>query len=218
MSTGRPDALDDALDDAVETALAYGKTLLGVPRGDNHHDDVVGRGDACPYWCADALPPPTSVVRTHGTNCAGLVNLMLRAVKGHPTAVSCSAADADAAHREPSLGDTRNWFSYLTHQSCLHPFCETDQYPAGTLLLRDYNERDHGHMAVVLAPRDEHGVLHARLLHSVGWDDGGELGVRIDETVGRSHFFQYDGEHNCGHYTHVCAPRDWLTIRVTSHV
>ena len=186
--------------------MSYGSALLGVPRSTNQFDDVVGLGDACPYWCAPGLPPPVTRLREQGSNCAGLINLMLRATERDPTVVCRYAVECG----EPPLGDTRNWFSYLTHRSCLDVFCEAETYPAGTLLLRDYNERDGGHLAVVFAPRPNLSILHARVLHSVGWNDGGAMGVRIDEGVGKSHFHQYNGGCNRGHYTHVCAPHDWL--------
>ena len=33
---------------------------------------------------------------------------------------------------------------------------------------------------------------------------------KIDESVGKSHFYQYNGSTNTGHYTHVCLPQNWL--------
>ena len=189
---------------AVERALAYGARLVGAPRPSSSAFDEVcagRRGDRWPYWSADGEPPPPAVVRRAGTNCAGLANLLCRAAGGRPSAL------AAAARR---LGDTRDWFAHLSRRGCLRAFRADAAYPRGTLLLRDYNPRDHGHLAVVFEARPGRSVLHARLLHSVGWDDGGPQQVRIDASAGRSHFFQYDGVRNTGHYTHACLPQDWL--------
>jgi hypothetical protein len=188
----------------VERALAYGARLVGAPRPPSSAFDEVcagRRGDRWPYWSADGEPPPPAVVRRAGTNCAGLANLLCRAAGGRPSAL------AAAARR---LGDTRDWFAHLSRWGCLRAFRADAAYPRGTLLLRDYNPRDHGHLAVVFEARPGRSVLHARLLHSVGWDDGGPQQVRIDACAGRSHFFQYDGDRNTGHYTHACLPQDWL--------
>ena len=76
--------------------------------------------------------------------------------------------------------------------------------------MRDYNTKDNGHVAIIYE-ENKKGVLFSSLIHSVGWKDGtGIRGVKIDASVGKSHFFQYNGTTNTGHYTHICLPEDWL--------
>ena len=92
----------------------------------------------------------------------------------------------------------------------LKKFDYKKSYPTGTLLLRDYNPIDSGHVAIIYE-ENKQGVLFSKLLHSVGWLDGtNKRGVKIDESVGKSHFYQYNGSTNTGHYTHVCLPQNWL--------
>ena len=40
--------------------------------------------------------------------------------------------------------------------------------------------------------------------------EGGKKIVKIDPAVGMSHFYQYNGTTNTGHYTHICLPENWL--------
>ena len=108
------------------------------------------------------------------------------------------------------MGGTGGWFEYLKKNKRLEKFNYKKSYPAGTLLLRDYNTKDYGHVAIIFE-ENKKGVLFSSLIHSVGWNDGSNIkGVKIDASVGKSHFFQYNGTSNTGHYTHICLPENWL--------
>ncbi len=77
-------------------------------------------------------------------------------------------------------------------------------------MLRDYNPIDSDHVAIIYQ-ENKKGVSFSKLLHSVGWVVVNESrGVKIDESVGKSHFYQYNGDTNTGFYTHVCLPQNWL--------
>jgi hypothetical protein len=92
-------------------------------------------------WTKNGPPPPATVVRKQGTNCAGLTNLMLRSVgkrvpfaKGH------------------GQGGTAAYARY--YKKVAKKFDLKANYPAGTLIGRNYRGVDsQGHVAVVLANR-----------------------------------------------------------------
>lgn len=96
------------------------------------------------FWFAQGPPPPAQEVRKKGVCCAGLINLMRRAVGLFP------------------IGTTVDYEAYLRDKST--PYDPAVEYPIGTLLGRPFHDvEDQGHVAVVIAP--------GQVLHS--WTVGG---------------------------------------------
>ena len=188
--------------ESIDRSLDYAKSLVGVGRGNTLDHEYLCGSDTGPYWAADGPVKPYETIKQGGINCTGLINLIRRYL-----GLSVTVVNPNDLTR---LGDTDEWFTYLNHTYRLKPFEIDKSYPKGTLLLRNYNEIDQGHLAVIYQENKE-GVLFSKLIHSVGWSDGSNLKcIKIDECVGKSYFCQYNGTTNTGHYTHICLPEDWL--------
>ena len=161
------------------------------------------RGDRGPFWAHDGRPPAANIIRLQGCSCAGLVNLMRRQV-GLPV-------PGIEQKRNRYAGGTAYWFEYLKKRRALRPFNISEPYPQGTLLLRAFrNEIDQGHLAIIYSDHFEN-VLYAKLIHSYPLGatprPGRKVlgGVKIDPTIGSSHFWR-----PLGFYTHACLPENWL--------
>ena len=177
----------------INKILKFGKSLVGTKRNESWKTYKVGTNKG-PWWISDEKLPSKAEIKKSGTDCGGLANLLRRY----------------AGLSVNQLDGTGGYFDYLKKKKRLKKFDYKKSYPAGTLLLRDYNTIDSGHVAIIYE-ENKQGVLFSKLLHSVGWADGiNKRGVRIDESVGKSHFYQYNGSTNTGHYTHVCLPQNWL--------
>lgn len=185
----------------IDNALKFGKSLIGAPRGVSWQSYKCGT-DKNPFWTSNEPLPPISKLKKEGMVCAGLINLMRR--------YSGLSVLILKKNKKNVLGGTGEWFSYLKRNKRLQVFNINKSYPRGTMLLRDYNPIDAGHLAVIYK-ENKKGVLFSSLIHSVGWNDGsGRKVVKIDDSVGKSYFAQYNGTTNKGLYTHICLPEDWL--------
>jgi hypothetical protein len=177
----------------IKKILKFGKSLVGTKRNESWKTYKIGTNKG-PWWISDDKLPSKKEIKQSGTDCGGLANLMRRF-----SGLSVTETDG-----------TGGWFDYLKKKKRLKKFDYKKSYPIGTLLLRDYNKIDSGHVAIIYE-ENKKGVLFSKLLHSVGWNDGtGKKGVKIDASVGQSYFFQYNGTTNTGHYTHICLPKNWL--------
>ena len=135
-----------------------------------------------PFYCRSTDAPNLDFVKAHGTNCAGLLNLLWH-IKGNVVPGLKSGLW--------NAGGTTIWHSYLESIGALEPFDAKKAYPKGTLILRRYEEVDaQGHVAVIYSdpkqPSDT--VLDQELLHSYP-----DAGVAIDATVKMSHDWHPDG-------------------------
>jgi len=186
----------------IKKSLAFAKKLQCTGRGKVSDNAYKKGSNKPPYWAANGIVPSIAEIKKGGVNCVGLINLMRRAI-----GLKVSVLNPNDKTR---FGDTGEWFSYLKKEKRLKEFNISKSYPVGTLLLRNYNPIDYGHVAVIYE-ENKKGVLFSKLIHSVGWCDGsGKKVVKIDDSVGRSYFCQYNGKNNKGHYTHICLPEDWL--------
>lgn len=191
------------LEKNIKKALKFGKSLVGTPRG-RCWKSYKPNANTDPLWHSDKKIPSINVIKKKGCNCVGLANL-IRNHLGLP-----KIKYKDSKHKFPEIGGTYEWFHYFKKIKKLKKINLNKSYPAGTLLLRDFNLIDAGHVAVIYK-ENKKGVLFSSLLHSVGWRDGsGIKGVKIDASVGTSHFALYNGTTNKGHYTHIVMPKDWL--------
>jgi hypothetical protein len=184
----------------INDILIYGKGFCGTSRGKNWKSFKKFSYDTAPFWIGDTLPPKKNIIKKNGVNCAGLINLLRRYAE-LPVSV--------VLEKQHGYAGTSEWFTYLNKKKRLKKFDINKSYPAGTMVLRNFNLIDSGHVGVIFKENTK-GVLFSSLLHSVGWDDGGHQMVKIDSTVGKSYFHAYNGTTNVGHYTHICMPQDWL--------
>ena len=188
-------------DKIIDDVLKFAKKLIGTPRGKSWKSYKLS-SNTSPMWASDDPLPSISILKKEGMNCAGLTNLMRR-----KAGLSVLVLEKDP---KKVLGGTKTWFSYLKKKKRLQKFDINKSYPKGTLLLRNYNPIDQGHLAIIYK-ENKKGVLFSSLIHSVGWNDGtNQQIVKIDDSVGKSYFAQYNGTTNTGHYTHICLPEDWL--------
>lgn len=176
---------------SLRKALAYAETLVGT-KYDPWKNGQDTRATEAPFWVAGATLPSAAYVKKRSCVCAGLINLMHR----HAGLAVPGAEKKGYKY----AGGTWIWFNTLKKKGVLEPFDIRRDYPVGTLLLRNYaNVKDQGHVAVIYE-KSRKGVLFSKLLHCYF-----NAGVRIDDTVGKSHFWDKDG-----YYTHTCAPEDWF--------
>ena len=155
-----------------------------------------------------------SILSKYDVVCTGLIHLMRRKsglpyllVKNNKLYLN----EASATKNSDIFAGVGDWFSYLKKNKRLQKFDMNKSYPKGTLLLRNYNKIDKGHLAVIYK-ENKKGVLFSSLVHSVGWvnNDSGQKVNVIDACVGKNYFAQYNGTTNTGHYTHICLPENWL--------
>lgn len=195
----RKKASQAKVDKNVKKALAFAKNLVGTPRGRPTKNSKVS-----PFFAVDGDIPAKKDMKK-GMNCIGLTTLMRRYL-GLPIEILRTKAHAKTGF----YADSSDWINHLRKKKKLIKFDINGKYPAGTLLLRAFNPIDKGHNAVVYKANPR-GVLFSSVIHSVGWNDGsGKTGVKIDHSVGKSHFAQYNGTTNKGHYQYACLPADWL--------
>lgn len=172
------DALTTA--DNVSRALAYGQSLVGTPYG-WWFSGPLPAGE--PMWTAGGPAPSAAYVRARSTNCAGLLNLMLRSV-GKPLPSTPAQG----------VGGTGAYGAYYARVA--KRFDPNRNYPAGTLIGRYYRDTyDQGHVAVVLG--------NGRVLQSFANFRGGAYpGVNTTYTVAQSHAGYF--------YEYAVLPEDWL--------
>ena len=193
------------LNDNVETALKYGKSLVGTPYlwwfANEKGDDSTLHGGAPTYASNDPVPT-LKHIRENGCSCTGLINLIRRKLR-----LPVPGIERNFKYS----GGTWIWFHQLKKEKKLEPFDITQKYPKGTLLLRNYtNPNDQGHVAVVFSDNGDN-ILYEKLLHSYVNDPSPvphakvSPGVSIDKSIGKSHFWI-----DAGYYTHVCLPHNWL--------
>ena len=164
-------------------AIDYGLSIVGAPYVWWMDGPVPDRS---PAWAENAPPPPPEEVINEGCFCAGVPNLMLRAV----------------GRELPTLGNELydgGCLAYGEYYSGVaEPFDVNEDYPEGTLIGRYFTwdrsaQGDQGHVAVVLA--------NGYLLQS--YDAGGGYpGVNTDVHIVDSH---------AGYlYEYAVRPENWL--------
>jgi len=181
LEAGARDAASQrTLADNVAAALAYGRSVVGAPYGWWYSGPLPA---GAPMWTARGPAPPAATVRAASANCAGLTNLMLRAIgKRLPSS--------------PVAGTGGTGAYGAFYASVARPFDPARRYPAGTLIGRRYRDNvDQGHVAVVL---DD-----GRVLQSFADVYGGTVpGVNARFTV--------EASNGAGFYEYAVLPQDWL--------
>ena len=135
----------------INKALKFGKSLVGAPRGCNWKKFKPGK---CmpPLWHTDDKLPKKCVIKKKGTNCVGLANL----IRNHLGLPRIILHEKNSKYTE--IGLTYHWFHYYKKIKKLKKIDLNKSYPAGTLLLRDYNENDGGHVGIIFK-ENKKGVL-----------------------------------------------------------
>lgn len=183
----------------INDIIKYGESLIGVKySGKNGGYNKGG------FWVSDNKVPSKKIIKEQGCNCIGFIHLLRR-----KAGFSISVISKD------SIIGSDDWIKYLKKNKRLKKLDYKKSYPKGTLLLRDYNNIDNGHVAVIYK-EDKRGVLFSSIIHSDGINlriDGKNnfKGVKIDDTVGMSYFIQYDYKTKKGRYDYICLPKDWLS-------
>jgi hypothetical protein len=189
--------------DTVHAALQYARSFLGIPYKWHRADEPIAPDDK--FWASnEPLTITAEAIRQAGKSivCTGLVNLVRRhlglTVPGFDT---------------PYPGTTGAWFSYLATAERLEPITMHAHYPAGTLLLRDFDsiEADQGHVAILAEAPAGEPITAGTLLHAyadVPYDDAAEGPAGTTGFTPFSESHAYDSEK--GYYTHICRPEDWI--------
>ncbi|HEX8819200.1 MAG TPA: LysM peptidoglycan-binding domain-containing protein [Archangium sp.] len=134
----------DKLERNVRTAMDYAQSIAGAPYA-WWTDQSGPLGEGAPAWAANGPAPHPSQVRQNGVFCAGVANLMLRAVgKGD-----------EIPRNWPYNGGTRAY--YNKYADVAEPVNPHKRYPEGTLFIRNYRANpdgstaDQGHVAIMQA-------------------------------------------------------------------
>lgn len=106
------------------------------------------KGQMCPMYSAVNFDEISiEYIKREGINCAGFINLV-RLYLG--LSVPGVTVRKGKVHKAIFAGGTRAWFNYLSKHKRLEPFDLHTCYPKGTLLIRDYiNKNDQGHVAII---------------------------------------------------------------------
>lgn len=184
----------------VDDVLNFINTLIGT-KYIFWYPNMEGCGEQS--YVSDDVLPTAETIRNIGINCVGVINLVRRYLNLEIPGLKDNHKYA---------GGTSQWFYYLKKNKKLKKFSIRKNYPAGTLLIRNYkNEKDQGHVAIIY--KKSKSVLFSELIHSYTIDKYCpenfnrklEPGLCIDKTVGQSYFWNENG-----YYTHICLPDDWL--------
>ena len=184
---------------ALEVGLAYVSALDGATPYGWWTGGAIPPG--APAWAENAPPPPVGDVTNTSCFCAGVPNLMLRAV-GAP--VPC----LDLATPDPECGQCCGGTgAYAANFSAVAtPFHPDRAYPRGTLLGRPYRSvSDQGHVAVLLGEGRTAPLLQSYSDCAVEpcpiTTPGVTSNLTLEEAVRTLSFCQF---------TYAVAPEDWI--------
>lgn len=116
--------------------LRYAKKLIGAP-----YNTWVGCtiNSKAPFWVKDKKVPKVKKIKKKGVNCAGLINLILRA----------NDKSVPKSSYPPLNGTVSAYMEY--YGPVMEKYNRNIKYPIGTLLIRGYRDIvDQGHIGVVV--------------------------------------------------------------------
>lgn len=172
----------------IDMALNYVSQLVGTQYGWWAGGQIPA---TAPAWAEDAPIPAVEAVRSSSVNCAGVPNLMLRAVGGSIPCLQLPQPDPECGQCCGGTGAYSRQF-----ESVAEPFDIEKSYPRGTLLGRPYrNVQDQGHTAVLLGDGPTSLLLQA----------SGTPGVNTDLTLLQA----YESLPFCD-FTYAVLPENWL--------
>jgi hypothetical protein len=176
---------------SVKSIMSYAESLAGVKyRYYGKNTCPSKTKEDGPFWLKLGPPPSMVKIKKGKINCSGLANLMRRKLE-----LDIPGKSGDFP------GCSGAWFEYLQNKKRLQKIDLNKSYPYGTLLLKNYNSQDQGHLAVVFKCSSK-GLKHSKIIHAKGWGPMNERMVVIEK-------FSDDSKHE-SLYTHICLPKDWI--------
>ena len=174
-------------------ALEFGIKLIGTPydywRGGENQKDA-------PMFAQNGEVPDQLEITS--INCAGLCNLMLRSIgKALPY-----------SNKTQTMGGTEAYFEYYENKS--YEFSIENNYPMGTLLMRNYRDiNDQGHVAVLIETKGKDSLVlqshvEGEYLRSTS------PGVNAMYSLEESHNSFTDENGKGCYYERIVLPEDWL--------
>ena len=178
-------------DPRVMSAITYAKSLINVPyRWYDESIDIANPDDQ--FWCKSGPAPDAKAIILEDKSivCTGLINLMRRHLwRSVPKHDTCP-------------GGTVAWVNYLSKKNCLKPIDINAVYPAGTLLIKKYeNAEDQGHVAVML---EDSYMIHACA----------DVPYKFRHMY-KNHGYVRVEKYYTHYFTHVCDADDWLLSEST---
>ena len=149
-----------------------------------------------PFWVCNDPPPPFKEVYEKGSTCVGLINIVRRHIGLQVPGI---------IENYNIAGGTEAWFKYLNNNNRLAEIDLTTNYPAGTLLVQDFNEEDQGHVAVIIEinQNKNQNVLSSTIIHNINgtWDNKTYNSTVIEKLYDYPYYSRF---------THICYPENWL--------
>ena len=179
------------MSEKVSLVLQYLKNFVGIERGyaPLYFKNI---GDIPPFWAGNGEPPPLEKIKSNGIVCVGLANLARRKVGLE------IPGNITGEKKTDFPGGTLEWFKYLNTRNMLEVIDINKQYPEGTLLIWDFNQRDQGHVAIIYKSNTD--LLSSDIIHSFN-NSKKNKGVVIEKMT---NYKKYKN------FTHVCLPIHWL--------
>lgn len=205
----------------INDMISFGKTCVGVGRGDENNLEPGNHG---PFWASNKPLPPLKKIKKEGVVCTGLIALLMR---------SAGMELFYVANKKPKgfkgiwgIGGTDEWM--FQYKDYLEPIDVKAAYPKGTLLFRNFNEIDYGHVSMLIESCEAGALLDTNVLHTAG-SPVGKNKVTCNEKVRTQH--EYYKKHptnekpqslpwdkkktfqvrfNGPYYTHVLRPEYWV--------
>lgn len=196
-------AKKNTLDYKVNRVINFIKKLKNVPYLMYNFNKGPTK-DGPPFWIENSKPPSIKTIKKKGLVCVGIANIARRLlgleVPGNITNYSTKNKDVKAWP-----GGTGAWFDYLKNKKRLKKINLKKSYPIGSLLLQDFNNKDQGHVAIVVTESNTN-IMDAHVVHAIHHGKEVSKSKRYDNVVEET----LDRYWNHERFTHVCLPKDWL--------
>ena len=159
------------------------------------HDSDFRILDGPPFWNTNTPPKDINFIKTKGSCCTGLPNLVRRYIGLE------IPGNIKGFQIHECVGGTDAWFKYLNNTNRLEKIDSTKIYPKGTLLVQNYNKNDQGHLAILI---DSDKFLYkSNIIHNINgiWNNKKYNSTVIEKFK--------DYPYNT-RFTHICLANNWL--------
>lgn len=173
----------------MEDIILYSSKLIGIKYTLWEGDHQSTYDNSHPFYI-DYIPD-LDYIKKYGINCAGLVNIL--------RLKTCGNVPGEGKWR----GGTLSWYNHLKSINALVNFNINEDYPVGTLLLRNYRDiYEQGHLAVIYkkhknVPGSNYSIIHAF--------NGKTQSKVVVSLIKDSHFIISEG-----FYEYAILPNNWL--------
>jgi hypothetical protein len=196
----------------INEVIRYAKSMIGVPYRWHRDGDKIAGDDK--FWAKNGQMITRDEIDKSDKCivCTGLTNLMRRYMGLTIPGLDGSLNDVDG---NIYPGTTGIWFEYLSRKGRLEKLDITKKYPAGTMILKNFEdiETDQGHVAVLI-DNGVNSILDQKIIHAYAEFDYNESHAM--KNVGTTGITDFKVSHyyysNDGYYTHVCLPENWLLM------